>query len=59
MTFDFSDTNQQFTIFLLVIAIGVTTCGVATKCSDSAEWRANAEVRKACVYKTGNPECKP
>jgi hypothetical protein len=55
MSLDFSDANQQFAIMIITIVIGCTTCGVVERCGGSrAEW----EVRKACVYKTGNPECK-
>ena len=55
MNFDLRDFDQLFTIMIIAIVIGCTTCGVAERCSSS---RGDAEVRKACVYKTGNPECK-
>lgn len=60
MKLDLDNPNVAIPL-LFVLCMGcLTTCVVTKSCTDAARdtGRYELELKKACVYKTGNPECR-
>lgn len=60
MRLDLADPNVTMPLVFVLCVGCLTTCIVTKDCNDASRdtGRYELELKKACVYKTGNPECR-